>query len=181
MIRTVSTHTNPIEAHITRCRLEYEGIPAFVATEHHIWAMWSRSVALGGVKVQVPSSYYDSAQEIVANIIAGEYESELYESDQSPSVCVCPKCELENLKAVNWPWKLALVVVFMLVIPLPYTMHMKRCNQCSYIWIAHEQRGVPIYVIFITLLVITASLFAMSEMWCHWCRLHCENPYVCLP
>ncbi len=164
MVRTLSIHTNAIEAHIIRCRLEYEGIPAFVAAEHHIWAMWSRSMALGGVQVQVPSSYYDSAQEIIDNIASGKYESKLIISEQIPSVCICPRCESENIKVINWPWKYALVVVFMLSIPLPYTRYMRKCNACSNIWIVHEQRGVPVYVIFIMLLIINLSLIVLVSL-----------------
>ena len=181
MISTVSTHTTAIEAHIVRCRLEYEGIPAFVAFEHHIWAMWSRSVALGGVRVQVPSSCLKAAQTIVGNISNGEYESELNTDELKPQLCTCPSCDSEETESINWPWKTALLILFTLSIPLPYTRHLNKCIACSHIWIAHKQRGYPLYVILIILLFFVASLMAASEMWCHWCRLHCENPYVCMP
>ncbi len=181
MISTVSTHTTGIEAHIVRCRLEYEGIPAFVAFEHHIWAMWSRSVALGGVRVQVPSSCLESARIIVSNISAGEYVSELNTNELKEGQSTCPSCDSGEIKPVNWPWKTALLVLFILSVPLPYTRHLNKCEACSHQWIAHEQRGYPLYIILITLIIIATSLFAVSEMWCHWCRLHCENPYACLP
>lgn len=44
---------SPIEAHILAGRLEAEGISAFVAHEHHVWANWFMSNALHRVKVQV--------------------------------------------------------------------------------------------------------------------------------
>ncbi len=181
MIRTVSTFTTGIEAHIVKCRLEYEGIPAFVAFEHHIWAMWSRSVALGGVRVQVPTAYLETAKVIVRKINAGEYESELNTDELKPEFCSCPNCDSEDIKTVNWSWKTALLVIFLFSVPLPYTRHQYRCNACSHIWVAHDQRGYPLYVILSILLVFAASSILLSEMWCHWCKLHCENPYVCMP
>ncbi len=181
MIKTVSTHTTGIEAHIVRCRLEYEGIPAFVAFEHHIWAMWTHSVALGGVRVQVPSSHFDSAQTIVSNISTGVYESELNMDEQIPDKSICPSCNSEVIMDINWPWKTALAVLFILSMPFPYTRHMKKCSVCSHRWIAHEQRGYPLYVIFILLIIIAATLITAGELWCHWCRLHCEYSYVFKP
>ncbi len=181
MIRTVSTHTTGIEAHIVRCRLEHEGIPVFVAFEHHVWAEWPLSVALGGVRVQVPNSYYESAQTIVNNIIAGKYESELNTDELQPNLPTCPYCTSGAVEEVSWPWKVALLLLFMLNMPMPYTKHKKKCALCCNTWIAHEQRSYPIYVIFIVLIIIVAIFFVMSEAWCHWCRLHCENPYVCVP
>ncbi|MES9883853.1 MAG: hypothetical protein ABW185_23625 [Sedimenticola sp.] len=131
--------------------------------------------------MQVPSSYFESAQTIVNNISAGEYESELSTDELKPDQFTCPSCDSGDIKTINLPWKTALLVLFMLSVPLPYTRHLTKCGACSHIWVAHEQRGYPLYVILITLIIIAASLIAVSEMWCHWCRLHCENPYVCLP
>ena len=53
MLITVATFTDPLEAHIVRGRLEAEHIECFVMHEHHIWANWFLSTALGGVKLQV--------------------------------------------------------------------------------------------------------------------------------
>ncbi len=180
MMTTVSTHTNGIEAHIVRCRLEYEGIPASVAFEHHIWAMWTRSLALGGVRVKVPNVYFESAQIIVSNIMTGVYESELDIEELKPELSTCPGCYSEDIKTVNWPWKTALLMLFIFNVPLPYTKYLQKCGACSHLWIAHEQRGFPLHVILIIFLISTASFIAVGEMWCHWCRLHCENTYICL-
>ncbi len=66
MLKTAATFTNPIEAHIVRGRLECEDIAAFVAHEHHIWAKWSLSHALGGVKVQVARSNLQKALVVIS-------------------------------------------------------------------------------------------------------------------
>ncbi len=181
MIRTVSTHTTGIEAHIVRCRLEYEGIPAFVAFEHHVWAMWSHSVALGGVRVQVPHAFFENAAQVVNNINTGKYESELKTDELEPATCSCPSCNSKTLSVINWPRKIALVVVFLFSVPIPYTRHLTKCNNCAHTWVATEQRPYPLYVMFCVLILYFALVLCGYEMWCHWCKLHCENPYVCMP
>ena len=62
---TVGAYNNPIEAHLARGRLEVEGIPALLAHEHHVWANWVYSQALGGVKVQVPAEHAVAAAKIL--------------------------------------------------------------------------------------------------------------------
>lgn len=68
MNRTISIYTTAIEAHIVKSRLEFEGIPAFVVFEHHVWADWSLSLALGGVRVQVPFSFVKEATQVIKKI-----------------------------------------------------------------------------------------------------------------
>jgi len=73
----VETHTNPWEAHISRALLESEGIPAFLANEHHIWANWPLSLALGGVHVLVPSDCVDAAIDVFKIRDAGKLQAAL--------------------------------------------------------------------------------------------------------
>lgn len=179
MIRTVTTHTTAIEAHIVRCRLEHEGIPASVAFEHHVWAMWSYSAALGGVKVQVPEAFLESSKAIVQKIYLGEYEAELNTDELKPDVSTCPKCSSEKVKPINWSWKLSLIFMFLFApLPLPYTRHLYKCISCSNKWIAQEQRGNPLSAIFLIMLAAIGALFVVFELWKHWCKLNCESSYV---
>jgi len=62
-----------------------------VNAEHHVWANWSISVALGGVRIEVPISLYENAKRVIENIDAGVYEEELVESEIASSELVCPK------------------------------------------------------------------------------------------
>jgi ribosomal protein S27AE len=176
MIRTVSTHTTAIEAHIVRGRLECEGIPAFVAFEHHIWAKWSLSVALGGVRVQVPFSYLKEAVQVVENINSGKYKIELEEEIICSDSISCPKCGSEVSYPLNWSGKLALVVIFLFLVPLPYTHHLMKCGKCSHTWVASEQRGYPLYVQYSVILILSTLMFVGYALWCDWCKLHCEQP-----
>ena len=54
MLETIARYSFPYEAHIARVKLEWSGIPAYVADEHTINAYWLYSHALGGVRLQVP-------------------------------------------------------------------------------------------------------------------------------
>lgn len=179
MNRTVSTHTTAVEAHIVRGRLEIEGVPAFVAFEHHIWTNWSISVALGGVRVQVPFRYFEKAAQVIENINSGKYESELEKEFSQSEPISCPRCNSKFSTLVNWPWKLSLVTVFMFSVPIPYTQHLMMCGVCSHTWVASEQRGYPLYVPIFAVLVISLLMFVGYALWCPWCKLHCEQ-LICL-
>lgn len=172
---TVSTSTNPIEAHIIRGRLEAEGIPAFVIFEYHIWANWAISNAIGGVRVQVPSEFSKQAKTVIENINKGSYELSL-EEVSTPAPTCCPKCNSQKIVSNDGFWKVALVIVFIFCIPLPYSRYRMRCTQCSNTWVAVEQRGYPIYFPFIAAVVLLAIGFALYSVFEHWCKLNCEYP-----
>ena len=57
---TVASFETAPEAWIYQNKLEANGILAFVVDEHVVNAKWSCSVAIGGVKVQIPDKYIES-------------------------------------------------------------------------------------------------------------------------
>jgi hypothetical protein len=179
MNTTISTHTTALEAHIVRGRLKTEGVPAFVVFENHIWANWSLSVALGGVRVQVPPSYVEKAGQIITDITTGKYQAVLEEETDFSAPLHCAYCNSVTTVQVNWPWKLALLAIFLLGIPIPYTQHLMKCERCSRTWVASEQRGYPLSVPAIFILVLGAIVFVIFSFWCEWCKLHCEQP-ICI-
>lgn len=63
---TVAVFGSPFEAGMARSELESFGIPVFVADEFTIGANHFYSNALGGVKVNVPSSYAEEARQILS-------------------------------------------------------------------------------------------------------------------
>ena len=65
---TITSYSEPIEAYIVKGRLEAEGIPAFIANEHHISLAWYLSHALGGVKIQVHMKDKNKAEEILSSL-----------------------------------------------------------------------------------------------------------------
>lgn len=88
MYVTVATYNNPVEAHISRGLMESEGIPARLESEHHVWANWQMSQALGGVRVLVPAPMVKQAREVLSRRDNGEFEAVLFEQD----LVAAPKC-----------------------------------------------------------------------------------------
>lgn len=156
---TVTTTTNPIEAHIIRGRLEAEGIPAFVLFEHHVWANWWMSQALGGVRVQVPESYVEQAKAVLADIEQDTFQTEL-DQQQNQDVLTCPNCGSQDTHPVKWPAKLALTA-FAVDFLLPYTRHRFKCDNCQHQWQANEQKvtswlSITVSVFIVGLLIVLA-------------------------
>lgn len=154
MLITVATFLNPVQAHIVRGRLECEEIIAFVSHEHHIWAKWPLSQALGGVKVQVASSNYENAMEVISGINTGKFSELLEESEQFEERPECARCGSGRIMALDWSWKLSIVSSFLFLLPLPYTTKLKRCEECGFIWIRHQDRPYPLSSIGLVLLAL---------------------------
>ncbi len=164
MYTLISIHTTPIEAHIIKGRLEAEGISGVVLFEHHIWAQWSLSHVLGCVRLLVPASMVESAYEILHGINSGEFE-QLVTAEQGNSRLACPRCDSSNTGVHAWVWKLALVLLFTISLPFPYSSHLYSCDDCKHSWIAHDQRPYPLpvialYIIFVPLFVCLIYLLA---------------------
>lgn len=62
---TVGTFDKAAEAHAVRCRLEAEGLAAFLSDEFIVSMDWFLSNAVGGIKVQVPENEVERALEIL--------------------------------------------------------------------------------------------------------------------
>jgi hypothetical protein len=126
--------------------MEAEGLTGVILFENHIWAKWSLSHALGGVRLVVPSAMAEAAFEVLERINSGVYENLLIE-EQGLSKLTCPRCGSVNTGVHAWVWKLALVVMFTLSLVIPYTSHLHSCDNCKYSWVAREQRPYPLIVI----------------------------------
>jgi hypothetical protein len=73
----VEIHISPWDAHVCRALLESEGIRAHLATEHHVWAHWSMSLTLGGVRVLVPTSDLLAAKAVLSLRDSGDLQAAL--------------------------------------------------------------------------------------------------------
>ncbi|HET6725112.1 MAG TPA: hypothetical protein VFH85_03820 [Gammaproteobacteria bacterium] len=62
---TVETYDTTTNAHIAMGRLRAEGIKARLADEHFVTMDWLYSIALGGIKLQVPRGQAQWAREIL--------------------------------------------------------------------------------------------------------------------
>ncbi len=109
MLATVSTQITAIEAHIVASRLRHEGIPSSLGAEHLVWMKWSVSVALGGVRVQVPPSCYSKAKMVVNRINTGEYVEELNTPELISQETQCPACSSTKAIPLRWSERIALL------------------------------------------------------------------------
>jgi len=133
---TVGAYNNPIEAHLAKGRLEVEGIPAYLAHEHHVWANWVYSQALGGVKVQVLAENANSAASILDAHNKGEYEESLEGVVPGVDENICPKCGSRKYQS-KFPIGMILLVLLTLglvSIIFPPRREHHTCMECGYKW-----------------------------------------------
>ena len=179
MLKTVATFTNPIEAHIVRGRLECEEILAFVLYEHHIWANWSLSQALGGVKVQVPLSDLENASSIISDINSGKFLEAIDESKNHGNDLICARCNSNKISSVSWSWKLSLVALFVIMIPLPYTTQLVQCEACKKSWINSKDRAYPLISLTIVHIVIYICVWLAVSGAYFFCKTNYLNE-ICI-
>jgi hypothetical protein len=90
---------------LAKSRLEFEGIPAWVADDYHINLKWTISMALGGVKIKILESDIEDALTVLNSDC-----SEALEQIEFPDIEDderCDKCRSLNLKLYNWTRKAA--------------------------------------------------------------------------
>lgn len=133
MLTTVASFLCPWDAHIVRGLLESEDIPAFLLSEHHVWAKWPLSVALGGVRIRVPPSYALRAREVLLARLAGEYQAAL-EEEMGLTPPACPRCgatDLVPLRGVG-PVALAIAMTLLAHSPFPPELAGRLCKACGH-------------------------------------------------
>ena len=126
-LSTICRFTDPIQAHIVKGRLEAEGVYSCLANEHHIWAKWTISNALGGVELQVYNEDKEIGLGIIDAIYAGEFE---LEDDH----IICEKCASILTKRNRLSYKIAFFSFFTFGIPLPFTNRKYICKKCGHRW-----------------------------------------------
>ena len=133
---TVTSHTSPWEAHITKGLLESEGITVQLANEHVVWADWSFSNAVGGVQVQVAETDVVRAQAILQTLEDGAYETALKAEQPAIEDNQCPQCQSKDFDS-HFPNHLLLLVAMTLgicgvIFPLRKELH--QCRFCGLKW-----------------------------------------------
>ncbi|MGO9443177.1 MAG: putative signal transducing protein [Thiobacillaceae bacterium] len=129
---TVESYTSPWDAHVACGLLESEGIPASIAGEHHVWANWPISQALGGVRIQVPPEHVAKAHDVLAAMRRGDFEAAL-ESELQLKPAICPKCGSSKLQIVRSRNSifLSIVTLFLIAAPFPRKIAGLRCTKCG--------------------------------------------------
>ena len=111
-----------------RCRLEAEGIEAFVAHEHQVRMNWFQAMALGGAQVQVAEADAAAAMAIVKGVACGEYAL----PDEPEDAKACPKCRSQNVASDKLTRNVSLWSSFLLSIPLPFSNKRMHCQECGH-------------------------------------------------
>lgn len=77
---TIYSSNIPVECHILKGRLEAEGINSFIYDEHITWVHPFKAVAIGGIKLKVPSDKIEHCQKIIDLISQGKLidDTDLY-------------------------------------------------------------------------------------------------------
>lgn len=134
---TINSYSEPLEAHIVKGRLEAEGIPTYIAHEHHISVAWYLSNALGGVKIQVHKQDYKKAINILKSLRNGEFEEELKKETKVSESNICPNCGSANCLS-----KFSLPLLFLVwfsiglaVIVFPIHRNKHTCVECGCKWV----------------------------------------------
>jgi len=123
---TIASYTDAIEANLARGRLEAEGVYAFVADDNLVWASWSSSQMIGGVKIRVRAEDQVYASEVIASFDSGDYALD-------KSTPTCPSCGAQDTKKLDLSKRVAILVLFTMSLPLPWISRLK-CNKCKTIW-----------------------------------------------
>lgn len=111
MFTTVAHYHDPIEAHIARGLLASQGIDAHLGDEHLMMANWEWRLAVGGVKLRVPTEQAQRAREVLHAAENGEY---VLEGD---SECA-PSLQLPDRESPSS--RLAWIALMLFSIPLPW-------------------------------------------------------------
>lgn len=120
---TVDRYFHPTEAHIAAGRLESEGIPVFLLGINHASANWLLSIALGGIRLQVPEDFVEDAKQLLS-------ETALIDGDRE----TCPRCASTNSTPMNNSRRIAVLAVHLFSIPLPWQSKRRHCDSCGAEW-----------------------------------------------
>lgn len=119
---TVGWYLNPIEAEIARGLLESAGIPVFLHSKEHSQIDWPMTLALGGIRLQVPPSVAADAADILGSVQA---------EPKNESESSCPRCGSRDVISQKRSWRIAFLAVHVLNIPLPFKSQQKKCRDCG--------------------------------------------------
>ena len=127
---TVRTYSLPWQADLARTMLEAEGIPAFVADANTVSMNWLYSNAIGGVRLQVPESYAEAANETLSS---DKNYSPSVPEDESDSP-TCPKCGNHNSTIIRRGRRWTFLTWLLVGVPLFFPPKRYQCLECGTIW-----------------------------------------------
>jgi DNA-directed RNA polymerase subunit RPC12/RpoP len=129
---TIATFSKAIDAHLSKTRLESEGIECLIADEYIVTMNWLYSNAVGGVKPQVKESDVERAIEILHREPIGvDSMRDGVEESDGPR---CPRCNSPDVYYERFSRRLVFVSWLLLGFPLPFLKRRWKCRECGYRW-----------------------------------------------
>ncbi|MDE1987770.1 MAG: hypothetical protein KGL29_02835 [Alphaproteobacteria bacterium] len=129
---TVAAFREPWEAHMFCARLMAEGVPATIIHEYHIGNAWHSSVALGGVKVQVPDARKEEAEAVERLCRSGKFKSLLQSEFGDLDDVRCPHCGSGEYRKrrplLRAAAAIAVSFTFMILPPLGWVYFCEKCG-----------------------------------------------------
>jgi len=128
---TVASYPSPIEAHLARGRLEAEGLAPVLVDEHLVALHGLASLALGGVKLQVPAAEASLARRALAEVAAPPSDSARFVTADLDAPR-CSACGSLRVAPAALDRRSALLAALLLGLPLLLGQRRGlRCRDCG--------------------------------------------------
>jgi DNA-directed RNA polymerase subunit RPC12/RpoP len=122
---TVATFEYAHFAHLSRAKLESEGIESYIFDEYTSSMNWLYNNAIGGIKLKVRGEDYEGALKIL---------NENVEVENEEAEIICPACRSKEIRNEKISKKLAYISILLLGFPLLFKKRTYDCENCGMKW-----------------------------------------------
>jgi len=129
----VATYRDLGAAQVAHGLLEANDVPCLLADHEVIRLDWRLSTALRGIKLRVPYTDFDRAQELLAASPAPESDSRGDVTPEDLPGAACPSCASKEVVYVNLAQKWSLAFL-LLGVPIFARRWGFRCQVCNHSW-----------------------------------------------
>lgn len=120
---TVATFEYAHFAHLSKARLESEGIECYIFDEYTSSMNWFYNNAIGGIKLKVRGEDYEQAKKIL---------NENVELENEETELICPECNSKEIKDEKISKKLAYISILLIGFPLLFIKRKYNCENCGF-------------------------------------------------
>ena len=131
---TVATFWQAPSAHIARLRLESAGIDCAILDENLVATDWLYANAVGGIKLQVPTTDADRAVELLSGKHGDPGPTNPERQPLFDGQDRCPACGSREVYPVRLSRRLIFLSILLLGAPLPIFTRRTRCATCAFEW-----------------------------------------------
>lgn len=129
---TVATFSQSTRAQIARLKLESEDIPCIILDENLVATDWFMSIAVGGIKVQVPEP--EAARAVLLLGEKAPHATETPATQEEEPSALCPRCGASNVYRTRFSRRMAMLSILLLGLPLSFGGRRWRCARCGWEW-----------------------------------------------